>query len=1055
VKNFCRFFIDRPIFAGVLSILIVIVGGIALTRLPIAQYPDIVPPTVQVRATYPGATAQVLAETVASPIEQEINGVENMLYLSSQSTNDGTMVLTVTFKLGTNLDDAQVQVQNRVAIATPRLPEEVRRQGVTVQKQSPDLSLVVNITSPDGSRDQLYLSNYASLQIKDVLARVHGVGSVMLFGARDYSMRIWLNPDEVSSRGLTANDVVAALREQNTQVAAGTLGRPPTPQGTLLQIPVTTLGRLKTVEDFENVVVRGGEAGRVTFLRDVARVELSARDFGMNSLLDGKPAVALPIFQLPGSNALETAELIRKEMEVLKGRFPPGVDYAIAYDTTVFVEQSIEAVVHTLFEAILLVVLVVLLFLQNWRTTLIPLLAVPVSIIGTFAVMLAFGFSLNTLTLFGLVLAIGIVVDDAIVVVENVERYMTQGLSPREAAYRAMDEVSGALIAIALVLSAVFVPTAFITGLSGEFYRQFALTIAVSTVISAFNSLTLSPALCALLLRHHGEKRDWFGRIVDGLLGWIFRLFNATFDKATGLYARGVRGVIRVAVIALIVYGGLLFLTWSGFKKVPTGFIPSQDMGYVIGVAQLPDGASLERTQAVVQRMSEIALKTPGVAHTVAFPGFSPLSGTNASNSAAMFMPLKPFGERPPAGKILAELNKEFSKIGEGMALVFPPPSLRGMGTVGGFKLMVQDKGGGTPKQLEAEVTNLIAEARKAPALAGLFSTYRAATPQLYLDIDRVKAKTMGVPLGNIFETLQIYLGSLYVNDFTLFNRNYQVTAQADPGARLTPEDILKLRTLTSSGEVVPLGTLMSFQNTAGPERVLRYNLYPTAEITGSPAPGFSTSQANDAIEKLAKEKLPSSFDTEWTEITLQEKLAGNSSVYIFPLCVLFVFLLLAALYESWGLPLAIVLIVPMVLLSAITGIWLRGMDNNIFTQIGFVVLVGLACKNAILIVEFAKQKQDEGRNRIEAAVEAARLRLRPILMTSMAFSLGVLPLAFGSGAGAEMRAVLGTAVLAGMIGVTFFGLFFTPVFYTVIRRFGRAGDTSLPSDSKWDHEAH
>jgi multidrug efflux pump len=1037
--SFPHFFIGRPVFAAVLSIVIVIVGSIALVTLPVAQYPEIVPPTIQVTASYPGANAAVLADTVASPIEQEVNGVENMLYMSSQCTNDGQMTLTITFKLGTNLDTAQVLVQNRVSIAEPKLPEDVRRLGIQTRKQSPDLTMVVHLISPDGSYSQLYLSNYAFLQVKDTLTRLYGVGDVKIFGARDYSMRVWLDPNKIASRNMTASDVVNAIREQNVQVAAGVLGQPPTPSGTQFQLTLSTMGRLVDPKQFAEIVIKTGADGQVTLLKDVARVELGALDQTMDSMLDGKPAVAMVIFQLPGSNSLDTSNAVNAAMKKLSERFPKGIEYRIIYDTTMFVRESIQAVAKTLFEAIGLVVIVVIVFLQTWRAALIPLIAVPVSLIGTFAVMAAMGFSLNNLSLFGLVLAIGIVVDDAIVVVENVERNLESGLSSVDATHKAMTEVTGPVVATALVLSAVFIPTAFISGITGQFYRQFALTIAVSTVISAFNSLTLSPALCAILLEKRDARPDVLQRILNFIVGWFFALFNWCFDLARNTYVRVVGGLISVAPLILLVYGGLLVLAWYGFQIVPGGFIPPQDKGYLVSIAQLPDAASLERTEAVVHKMSDIGRNTPGVAHTVEFPGFSALSGASASNAAAIFLPLKPFSERTsPAESSNAILGKIFPQllgIPEGVALIFPPPAVNGLGNVGGFKLQLEDRTGADYAELEAAAQRIIADAGKTGKLTQLFTTFRAHTPQLYIDVDRAKAKTMNVALGDIFSTLQIYLGSLYVNDFTLFNRNYQVTAQADSNFRLTPQDIGNLKTRNAAGQMVPLSTLVTVRDITGPDRVVRYNLYPSAEITGSPAPGISTGQAIDEMENVAKKDLPPSMSYEWTELTYQQILAGNTAIYIFPLCVLFVFLTLAAQYESWSLPLTVILIVPMCLLSAIWGVWLRAMDNNIFTQIGLVVLVGLACKNAILIVEFAKTRQEVGgETRRQAAVEAARLRIRPIMMTSFSFILGVVPLVLAAGAGAEMRQALGTAVFFGMLGVTFFGALFTPVFYVVVR---------------------
>ena len=1044
--KFSHFFIDRPIFASVLSMVIVIVGGLAVFQLPVAQFPNIVPPTVVVTARYPGANPQVLADTVASPIEQEVNGVENMLYMSAQCAGDGSMTLTITFKLGTDIDKAQVLVQNRVAVAEPRLPEEVRRFGVTTAKRSPDITIVVNLISPNNRYDKLYIDNYAYLQVKDALARLPGVGQVTIFGARDYSMRVWLDPEKVASRGLTASDVVNAIREQNVQVAAGVIGAPPMSAGVSFQFTVNAQGRLLDEQQFGNIVIKSGADGEITRVKDVARVELAARDYSMDSKLDGQPNASIGIFQLPGSNSIETSDAVRATMERLKERFPPGLEYRIVFDTTGFTRESIRAVLHTLAEAMALVVLVVGIFLQSWRASVIPLLAVPVSLIGTFAAMSAMGFSLNNLSLFGLVLAIGIVVDDAIVVVENVERNIALGLSPRDATRKAMDEVSSAVVAVGLVLSAVFIPTAFISGITGQFYRQFALTIAVSTLISAFNSLTLSPALCAILLQPHHARHDWFTRGLDWTFGWFFNGFNRVFGRSTNAYARAVRHLIRMSVAALVVYFALLGLTYLGFKTVPTGFIPQQDKGYIAMMAQLPDAASLERTGKVIDELSKIARSTPGVRATIDLAGLSPISLTASPNAGTIFVILDDFRGRMKKGltgdHIVMDLRRRSAGIQEAFVGVFPPPAVNGLGIVGGFKLQVQDRGGAGLQALQAATFELMGAANQEHGLQGVLTSFRASVPQLVVDVDRIKAKTMRVPLGDIFNTLQIYLGSLYVNDFNLFGRTYQVTAQADAPFRRQPRDILDLKTRNAEGQMVPLGTLVRVQDTTGPDKIVRYNMYPSAELTGSASPGISSGQAIAAMERLAKEKLPSNMGFEWTELTLQEILAGNTAVYIFPLCVLFVFLTLAAQYESWSLPLAIILIVPMCLFSAISGVWLRGMDNNIFTQIGFVVLVGLACKNAILIVEFAKQRQDAGLARAEAAVEASRLRLRPILMTSFAFIFGVIPLLLASGAGAEMRRALGTAVFSGMLGVTFFGIFLTPVFYVVIRWFTERRNT-------------
>ena len=1055
--NLPHFFIDRPIFAGVISIVITLVGAIALFTLPIAQYPEIAPPTVQVTANYPGANAKVVAETVATPIEQQVNGVENMLYMTSQSTSDGNMALTITFKLGTNLDDAQVLVQNRVAIALPTLPADVQRIGVTTRKQSPDLTMVVHLVSPDGSLDSLFTSNYALLQIRDELARLDGVGDITVFGAREYSMRVWLDPDKLSARGLTAQDVVGAIQEQNVQVAAGIIGAPPVPKdATAFQYTVSTQGRLVDEKEFGEIVVKTGTGGQVTRVRDVARVELAARDYTVNSQLGGKPATAIGIFQRPGSNALETSENVRKKMDELKQRFPAGMEYTIVYDPTVSVRESIHEVQKTLLEAIALVVLVVLVFLQTWRATIIPLIAIPVSLIGTFAAMSAFGFSINNISLFGLVLAIGIVVDDAIVVVEAIEHHIENGLSPRDAARKAMTEVGGALVAIALVLCAVFIPTAFLTGITGEFFRQFALTIAVSTAISALNSLTLSPALATLLLRPRAAEKDWFQRVLDSLLGWFFRGFNKVFAWSSDRYGTVVGRLTRLAVIVLLVYAGLLGLTALGFKIVPGGFLPTQDRGYAVAYAQLPDAASLDRTQAVVNKIAKIARETPGILNTVEIAGFN-LFGGNQTNTAAVFLPFKDFHERDTAEeKMIAIIDKMNARvraeIPEALVAIFPPPPVAGIGNAGGYKVYIQDRGNAGLEELQTQAFAMVGKANETPGLTNNLTTFRANVPQLWLEVDRVKAKSMNVPLNNIFGTLQTYLGSSYVNDLTLFGRTYRVTAQADAQFRLKSEDIRLLKTRNSNGGIVPLGSVATVQEINGADKVTRYNMFPAADISGQPAPGASTGDALNAIERLAKEILPTSFTTEWTEIAYQQKIAGNAGVYIFPLCVLFVFLLLAAQYESWSLPLAIILIVPMCIFSAIGGVWLRSMENNVFTQIGFVVLVGLACKNAILIVEYAKQIQDrDGKDRFTAAVEAARLRLRPILMTSFAFILGVLPLVIATGAGAEMRQALGTAVFFGMLGVTFFGLLLTPVFYVVIMWFKerrRKTSATAPTES-------
>ncbi|MDO7897495.1 efflux RND transporter permease subunit [Pseudomonas citrulli] len=1039
--KFSQFFISRPIFAAVLSLLILIAGAISLFQLPISEYPEVVPPTVVVRANFPGANPKVIGETVAAPLEQAITGVENMLYMSSQSTADGKITLTITFALGTDLDNAQVQVQNRVTRTEPKLPEEVTRIGITVDKASPDLTMVVHLTSPDKRYDMLYLSNYALLNIKDELARLGGVGDVQLFGMGDYSLRVWLDPNKTASRNLTATDVVTAIREQNRQVAAGALGAPPAPNAQAFQLSINTQGRLVSEEEFENIIIRSGANGEITRLKDIARVELGSSQYALRSLLDNQPAVAIPIFQRPGSNAIQISNDVRNKMEELKKGFPAGMDYSIVYDPTIFVRGSIEAVVHTLFEALILVVLVVILFLQTWRASIIPLVAVPVSLIGTFAVMHLFGFSLNALSLFGLVLAIGIVVDDAIVVVENVERNIELGLTPVEATKRAMGEVTGPIIATALVLCAVFVPAAFISGLTGQFYKQFALTIAISTVISALNSLTLSPALAAVLLKSHDAPKDRFSKFLDKLFGgWLFRPFNRFFERASHGYVGTVARVIRSSGIALLLYAGLMVLTFFGFSNTPTGFVPGQDKQYLVAFAQLPDAASLDRTEDVIKRMSDLALKQPGVESAVAFPGLSINGFTNSPNAGIVFVTLKPFDERKDpsqsAGAIAGALNGQFAGIQEAYMAIFPPPPVQGLGTIGGFRLQIEDRGNLGYDELYKETMNIITKSRSVPELAGLFTSYTVNVPQVDAAIDREKAKTHGVAVSDIFDTLQIYLGSLYANDFNRFGRTYQVNVQAEQQFRLEADQIGQLKVRNNRGEMIPLATFIKVSDTSGPDRVMHYNGFITAEINGAAAPGYSSGQAEKAIEKLLKDELPNGMTYEWTDLTYQQILSGNTALFVFPLCVLLAFLVLAAQYESWSLPLAVILIVPMTLLSAITGVIISGGDNNIFTQIGLIVLVGLACKNAILIVEFAKDKQLEGMNPLAAVLEACRLRLRPILMTSFAFVMGVVPLVFSSGAGAEMRHAMGVAVFSGMLGVTFFGLLLTPVFYVLIRNF-------------------
>ena len=1009
-----------------------------MLALPISEYPEVVPPSVVVRAVYPGANPRVLSEAVATPLEEQINGVENMLYMSSQATSDGVLTLTVTFRVGSDVDLAQVQVQNRVAQALPRLPDEVRQLGVTTVKSSPNFIMVVHLLSPDHRYDITYLRNYGLLQVKDVLARIPGIGQVQVFGGGDYSMRVWLDPGKVAARGLAATDVVNAIREQNVQVAAGVVGAPPMPVPVDYQLTINAQGRLTTEEEFGNIILKTGADGEITRLRDVARLELGAGDYALRSLLDGKEAVGIGIFQAPGSNALQLSNTVRATMDELKANFPQGVTYRIVYDPTINVRDGIREVVITLFEAILLVVLVVVLFLQTWRASIIPLVAVPVSIVGTFAILLMFGFSINTLSLFGLVLAIGIVVDDAIVVVENVERNIEAGLSPRDAAHKAMDEVSRPIVAISLVLCAVFVPVAFLSGLTGEFYRQFALTIAFSTVISAINSLTLSPALSAILLKPHGAPPDRLTRVLDGGLGWLFRPFNRVFARGSASYGSAVNRVIRKSGIALAVYAGLLALTLFGFNKVPKGFVPTQDKQYLVAFAQLPDASTLDRTEKVIRRMAEIGSQQPGVENAVQFPGLSINGFVNAPNAGIVFFTLKKFEERHGKAEyglnIAGALNAKFAGIQDAFVAVFPPPPVNGLGTVGGFKLELEDRAGLGEAALNDATQALLGRAYQSPELAGVFSGYRVNVPQLDVEVDRDKVKQQGIVLTDLFQTMQAYLGSVYVNDFNKFGRTYQVKVQADAQFRATADNIAQLKVRNAQGTMVPLGSVITVKQSHGPDQATRYNGYPSADINGGPAPGYSSGQAEQKIEGIMRDVLPNGIGYEWTDLTYQQKLSGNTAVFIFPLCVLLVFLVLAAQYESWSLPLAVILIVPMSLLCAIGGVWLTKGDNNIFTQIGFLVLMGLACKNAILIVEFARELHLQGKSRVEAALEACRLRLRPILMTSLAFIMGVLPLVFSSGAGAEMRHAMGVAVFSGMLGVTFFGLVLTPVFYVVIQ---------------------
>ena len=1032
-----HFFIDRPIFAAVVSIMFVIVGAVSFSRLPVAQYPEIAPPTINVTGQYPGASAEIVAATVVSPIEDQINGVENMLYMSSNSTADGRFTIAVTFDLGTNLDIAQVQVQNRVAIATPRLPADVRNIGVTVAKASPDLMMVVSLVSPNKTRDALFISNYANLEIKDALARLYGVGSIIVFGSRDYSMRIWLDPQRMQTLNLTANDVVAGLQGQNVQVASGVLNAPPVNDPRAFQIAVQTQGRLSDPAEFGNIIIKQ-TASAVVRLRDVARVELSGLDYSSNLYIDRDPSVGIAIFQQPGTNALDSAKAIAGTMDELAKRFPADLKYDIFYNPTQFIRESVSAVQETIGEAIVLVVIVIVLFLQTWRAAVIPLVAIPVSLVGTFFFMAMFGFSLNNLTLFGLVLAIGIVVDDAIVVVENVERNIERGLSPHDAAVKSMDEVGGALIAIALVLCAVFVPSAFITGISGQFYRQFALTIAGATVISLIVSLTLSPAMCALILKPHteahGEPKPW-----DRAIRTFFLYFNTYFDRLSHFYSRVASRVVRRAFLMLAIYAAIIAFGLNEFRRTPVGFIPQVDQGYLIGVVQLPPGASIARTDAVMKRAVDTVLKIPGIAHAVSVVGFSGATFTNAPNAGAIFMVLSPFDERGKdssrsAAAIQAQALRQLSAIQEGVIFVVVPPPVRGIGNAGGFRMMVEDRVNAGPQALLAATYAMMGRAAQTAGVSQVFSLFESSTPQLYLDIDRTKAEMLGINIPDVFAALQVFIGSAYVNDFNLLGKTWRVMVQADDPFRKSTEDLLQLRVRNTHGDTVPIGSFATVSDISGPYRVPRYNLYPAAELDGNAAPGFSQGQAIQIMERLARETLPQGFTFEWTTLAFQQIRAGNTALFAFTLAVVFVFLVLAAQYESLTLPLAVILIVPMCLVAAISGVVFRGQDNNILTQVGFIVLIGLAAKNAILIVEFAKQLEDQGMKRIEATIEAAHRRLRPILMTSFAFILGVTPLVWAIGAGAELRQTLGTAVFFGMIGVTVFGLVFTPAFYIICR---------------------
>ena len=1034
--DFSRFFIDRPIFAAVLSIVIFAAGLISIPLLPIGEYPEVVPPSVVVRTVYPGANPKVIAETVATPLEEAINGVEDMMYTKSVAGSDGVLQMTVTFRPGTDADEAAVRVQNRVSQALSRLPEDVRRQGVTTQKQSPTFLMVVHLTSPQGKYDTLYLRNYARLHVKDRLSRITGVGDAQVFGGGDYAMRAWLDPDRIASRGLTAGDVVRAMREQNVQVSAGQLGAEPMPDSDFLTL-INARGRLRTPAEFGDIVLKRGDDGETVRLSDVARLELGAGDYTLRSQLDGKDAVGIGIFQAPGANALEIRDSVIATMDELSTRFPDGVGYEAVYDTTIFVRDSIKAVVTTLLEAVVLVVLVVILFLQTWRASIIPLIAVPVSVVGTFAALHLLGFSINTLSLFGLVLAIGIVVDDAIVVVENVERNNEEGLTPLAAAHQAMREVSGPIIAIALVLCAVFIPMAFLSGVTGEFYKQFAVTIAISTVISAINSLTLSPALAARLLKPHGAPKDPPSRLIERMFGWLFRPFNRFFNTSSERYQKVVSRSLGRRGAVFVVYAVLLVATGVMFNAVPAGFIPTQDKLYLIAGVKLPEGASLARTDAMLAKVADLAMETDGVAHAIAFPGLNALQFTNTPNTGVVFLPLKPFDQRDlSAAGINAEINRKIGRLQEGFAFSMMPPPILGLGNGNGYQMFIEDRGNLGYGALQQAVNAMQGTVAQTPGMGFPITSYQANVPQLDAEVDRVKAKGQGVPLTELFDTLQTYLGSSYVNDFNEFGRTWQVIAQADAPFRDSIEDIGKLRTRNVDGEMVPIGSMVTMHRTFGPDPVLRYNGYPAADLAGEADPRvMSSAQAMARLQAMADEVLPAGMAIEWTDLSYQQATQGNAALVVFPLAILLAFLVLAALYESWTLPLAVILIVPMCMLSALTAVWLTGGDNNVFVQVGLVVLMGLACKNAILIVEFARELEIQGKGIVEAALEACRLRLRPIVMTSIAFIAGTVPLVLASGAGAEVRSATGITVFAGMLGVTVFGLFLTPVFYVALRK--------------------
>ena len=1042
-----KFFIEHPIFSSVISIVIVIAGLVSVAALPVAQFPEVVPPTVEVKATYPGANASVVAETVAAPIEQEVIGVENMIYMSSVSASDGSYTLTVTFEVGTDLDMANILVQNRVTLAEPKLPEEARRQGVNTKKKSSNIILIASLSSPDDRYDELYMDNYATLNMKDTLSRIPGVGDIGIYPGSDYSMRIWLDPEQLDSRNLTTAEVIAAIREQNVQVAAGQIGQPPAPAGQNFQYTVNVLGRLSDIEQFEDIVIKTGEGGRITRLRDVARVELGAKVYDITSRLNGAPSASIAVYQLPGSNALDVSRQVRAALDEMSTFFPQGLEVSVPYDTTMFVNASIKQVYITLIEAALLVSLVLFLFLQDWRATLIPAVTIPVSLIGTLAVMLAMGFSLNMLTLFALVLAIGIVVDDAIVVVEATVAHMERGLDRKAAAIKAMSEVSGPVVATTLVLLAVFVPAAFMPGITGQLYRQFALTIAVATVFSSINALTMSPALAALVLRLPPEKKNAF-----------FRGFDKLFSRTENGYTNMTKSLVRRTGLMLLLAAALAGYTGWQFTQLPTGFLPTEDQGYLLVHVQLPDAASQERTSEVLDQIDEVVAGTEGVADWVIFGGYNLIDGTASSNTAIVFVTLTPWEERKdPSLKqevILAKLQGQFQTIQESIIYAFLPPAINGLGVAGGFQFQLEDRAGIGLEELNVMLEEIIQDGEAQSGMTGLNSTFRIDVPQLFAEVDRTKAKTLGIPLDEVFGTLQTYLGSAYVNDFNKFGRTWQVKAQADNRYRIKPEDIRRLEVRNDKGEMVPLGTLIDVEQTVGPQTILRYNLYPTASITGSAAPGFSSGQALNLMEQLASEKLPTSMGFEWTGMSFQEKQVGSEAIFIFALAIVLVFLVLSAQYESWSSPAAVIMVVPLAVLGTVVAVMMKGSDNNVYTQIGITLLIALASKNAILIVEFAMAEQAKGKSIIDAAVDAAKLRFRPILMTAISSIAGFMPLVVAAGAGAASQQAIGTAVVGGMIAATVMSVTFTPAFYVVMKRLGKRGneskqDTAVPTSGE------